>query len=54
MYSTTGTAPALAAVIKADSVNWKITGITLTETNADYKKCSLTAKRWTANTLPTT
>ena len=54
VYSTTGTAPAMGATIKANSVNWKVTGITYTETNTDYKKCSITAKRWVANTLPTT
>ena len=54
VYSTTGTAPAQGNVIKADSVNWKITGITYTESNTDYKKCSITAKRWVTNNLPTT
>jgi hypothetical protein len=54
VYSTTGTAPAIGDKIKADSVNWNLTGITLTETNTDYKKCSITAKRYVANTLPTT
>ena len=54
VYSTTGTAPAIGDVIKADSVNWNVTGVTFTEANTDYKKCSLTAKRYVTNTLPTT
>ena len=54
VFTTSGTAPAIGNKIKADSVNWNLTGITLTESNTDYKKCSLTAKRYVTNTLPTT
>lgn len=54
VYSTTGTAPSMGSIVKANSVNWKVTGITYTESNTDYKKCSITAKRWVTNTLPTT
>ncbi len=54
VYSTTGTAPAVGNVIKADSVNWNVTSVGMSETNTDYKKCSITAKRYVTNTLPTT
>jgi hypothetical protein len=55
-YVYSGTAPAIGATltitVEGSSTKYIVTQRALTESNTDYKKMSVTAKRWMTNTLP--
>ncbi len=58
VYESTTVPPASGAVIAmdgpvtGDTNNWVVTDVKDGETNTDYRKVTLTAKRWVTNTIP--
>ena len=42
----------LDVLVEGVSKNFYVTGIKRTRVNSDYKKASVTLKRWTANNIP--
>jgi hypothetical protein len=52
VYTTTGTAPSAGDTFVVGSASYNVTSVVFTETNTDYKKCTMSGKRYVTNSLP--
>lgn len=53
-YVFDGTAPTVGSVLTIGSANFSILTVDLTESNTDYKRMQVTAKKWITNAIPST
>ena len=54
VYTTTGTAPSAGDTMTVAGAAYNVTSVVFTETNTDYKKCTVSGRRYVTNSLPTT
>jgi hypothetical protein len=52
VFDTTSSAPAVGDTVSIGTNNYTVMSVGKTETNNDYKKLSLTLKRYTSNGVP--
>jgi hypothetical protein len=51
-YVFSGTAPAVGDTLTISTVKYTVLTVNMTESNTDFKRMSVTAERFTANTVP--
>ncbi len=51
-YVFDGTAPAVGDVLTIDTVKFSVLTVNMVESNTDYKRMTVTAKRYLTNTVP--